>query len=951
VVVSGTSDQNARTVTLTVTDLHGHTMPGSATVSGGAWSTTLNLSTFTDNDPILYTAQVTDVNGNLTEVHPAGIKDTVINIAINPVPIINAGNVAAVPIAGTADPDVLQVSVTLNDSGAGSVTQTGINVVAGSWSTLINASSLLDGAITVHVNGFDDVNNPASPIAGATKDLLAPALAIPVVPTINISNASAVVVSGTSDQNGRIVTLTVTDQHGHVQSASPAVSGGTWSATLNLSSFIDNDVITYTASVTNASGNTATLHPEGIKDTVAPVAAMSNWTNPIDYDNAPSSSAGGTGENGDHIHLIVTDTHFNSQTGDATVIGGTWSITGLNLTGLLDGDVITFSAAPTDPAGNPGATVTRTATKYTGPVAPDAPTAVVGTAGPARVTVSWTIPADDGRSPITHYTVTAVGNPTKTCTASGPTATSCVVMLLVPGTPYTFTVTATNIEGTSPPSSPSAPVTPSLADLPGSPTGITGYGTNASAQISWVAPAYDGGLPVTSYTVTSSPGGLTCTTAALTCKVTGLANGSAYKFRVQAYNETGPSLPSDPTGWIVPRQGNSYVPLVPSRVLNAASIPSLAWYSFPVTDRFVGDSTRNVPSNATAVTGVLSVWGGTALGFLALSPDPVGSPSTSTLNFPAQDARATGVTITLGIGGILGVYYYAPSSGATVRVSFDVTGYFIERSSAATYVPLTPSRILDSRVGTGQPNHVATKFANGIPQSFAVVDQYPSDASRNVPSYAIAVTGNVTVTQQTSAGFVTVGPLSETTPTTGTVYSPAYTPKNKDNRATSITIKLAGGRLNAVWKGAVGSTAQVLFDVNGYFVAGTEGAMYVPLKPGRVLDTRQPKGTGTLVGMRGVSFPVVNALVAEPEKNVPPGAVAVTGTLTVTRQKVAGFFALTPFKTNSPATSTLNFMMDNRATGVTVPLGDGGLGIIYAPYYSVTSGAIFDTTGYFLPAP
>ena len=960
VVVSGTSDQNGRTVDLTVTDLHGHSVTAtpSPTIGAGTWTTTLNLSNFTDGDPIRYSALVRDEHSNEVEVHPDGIKDTVINIAVSSVPTIIVANVSAVPISGTADPDVLEVSVTLTDSGTGTVTRTGVAVVGGAWATTVNATDLANGSITVQANGLDDVSNPgASPTVLALKDTQAPTLAIPVVPVINGLNKSAVVVSGTSDQDGRTVTLTVTDQHFHTAPASPTVGGGTWSVTLDLSSFTDNDVITYNASVTDINTNLTEIDRTGIKDTVAPTVAFSSWTNPIDYDNAPSSSAGGTGENGDLIDLTVEDEHLNSVTyNDALVSGGIWSITGLNLTGLFDGDDITFSAVPTDPAGNTGAAVEVTATKYTGPVAPDAPTAVVATAGPARATISWTIPADDGRSPIIRYTVTAVGDATKTCTATGPTATSCVVTLLLPGTTYAFTVTATNDRGTSPPSGPSNSVLISLADPPGAPTGISGYGTNAAAYISWVAPAYNGGLPITSYIVTSSPGGLTCTTAALTCQVTGLANGSAYKFRVQAVNETGPSLSSDSTGWIVPREGNSYVPLVPSRVLNGASLSSLSWYTFPVTDRFPGDATRNVPSNATAVTGVLAVAspGSSALGFLALTPSqvPAAQLSTSTLNFPARDSRATGVTITLGPGGTLSLYFYAPYGGATAPVYFDVTGYFIERSSAATYVTLTPSRILDSRNGTGQPNHTPTKFAHRVPQSFSVVDQFPSDPSKNVPSWAIAVTANVTVTQQTSAGCVTVGPLAETDPTTGTVYSPAYTANNRDNRATAITVKLgAGGRLNAVWKGATGSTAQVLFDVNGYFVAGTEGAMYVPITPGRVLDTRKSLGSSTLVGMRGVSFLVANALWQEPAKNVPPSAIAVTGTLTVTRQKIAGFFALTPYATNSPSTSTLNFMMDNRASGVTVPLGGGRMGIIFAPYAGYRCDALFDTTGYFLPAP
>jgi hypothetical protein len=91
--------------------------------------------------------------------------------------------------------------------------------------------------------------------------------------------------------------------------------------------------------------------------------------------------------------------------------------------------------------------------------APATPTAVSASPGNASATVSWTPPADGG-SPITSYTVTPYANGVAQSPTTTPTATATVTGL-TNGSPYTFTVRATNAIGTSPESAPSSPVTPS----------------------------------------------------------------------------------------------------------------------------------------------------------------------------------------------------------------------------------------------------------------------------------------------------------------------------------------------------------------------------------------------------------------------------------------------------------------------------------------------------------
>ena len=88
---------------------------------------------------------------------------------------------------------------------------------------------------------------------------------------------------------------------------------------------------------------------------------------------------------------------------------------------------------------------------------PGAPTAAVADPGDTIASVSWTAPADTGGAPITRYTATASPGGA-TCTTTG--ATTCLFTGLRNGTAYTFTVTATNVAGTSAASTASTRVTP-----------------------------------------------------------------------------------------------------------------------------------------------------------------------------------------------------------------------------------------------------------------------------------------------------------------------------------------------------------------------------------------------------------------------------------------------------------------------------------------------------------
>jgi hypothetical protein len=421
--------------------------------------------------------------------------------------------------------------------------------------------------------------------------------------------------------------------------------------------------------------------------------------------------------------------------------------------------------------------------------------------------------------------------------------------------------------------------------------------------------------------------------------ITAYANGS-YCWRVKALDAAGNTISTSSTRTFgvgttppPPVTGTTFTPINPVRVLD--SRPGGTGLS----GKFNANAARlltvagrlGIPNDAVAITGNLTVVGQTNPGYLSITPTLNNNPSTSTMNFPKGDVRANNVTTTLS-GGKLSIVYRS-LTGAKTDVLLDVTGYFVENTTGATYNALAPVRVLDSRNGTGLTGPVPVK----------TVKKFDVAGVGGIPANATAVSGNFTVVGQTAAGFATLGPSVTTTPTTSTINFPAG-----DVRANGITVRLAGdGSLSLVYSAVAGKTSNFLFDVTGYYLSNLAGSKFYPLAPGRVLDTRNGTGLGGTF-----KTGVARTLPIEGHVGVPAAAIAVTGNLTVVGQTKGGFVSMTQTATNSPTTSTLNFpVADVRANGVTGPLsGAGSVGLVYKGSASGSStNLVLDITGYFGP--
>ena len=593
-------------------------------------------------------------------------------------------------------------------------------------------------------------------------------------------------------------------------------------------------------------------------------------------------------------------------------------------------------------------------------VPPGAPTSVIADAGNAEADVAWAVPADSGTSPITSYTVTSSPGG-KTCGwASGPLW--CTVTGLTNGQAYTFTVTATSAAGTGPASAASNSVTPDT--FPGRPTSVFATGGDSQATVTWTGPADNGGSAIVAYTVTSSPGGKTCSWSSgdLECTITGLVPGLTYTFTVTATNSVGEGLPSSPSEAVSVFAPSTYHAISPARVLD--SRPTLAGHTnIGLSGKFVAGTVRTfgvagvtyvgggssiaVPANAIAVTGNLTVTGGTAAGLIALGPTMTPTGDTTTLNFSmvttTSENRANNVTMALGSGGTLSAVFRSSSGGTpTVDLIFDVTGYFIPDNLGATYHPLAPGRVLDTRAGAGHIG-LSGKFYSGTVRTVSVAGVTGLGwASALVPSNATAITGNLTVTNATSDGFVSVGPTMVSTPATSTLNT-----RRSHNTANGITVALSGGKVQAVWRGTSGSSADLILDVTGYFTSDETGLSFYPIPPYEALDS------ATGFGLSGPFNTGVARTLAVVGVGVPTGASGIAGNLTVVSPSSNGFAFIAPLVSGAPSSSTVNASSGyDAANGLDVSLDDyGNVMLVWVGNVTGSTAHMhLDVNGYWAPS-
>lgn len=228
--------------------------------------------------------------------------------------------------------------------------------------------------------------------------------------------------------------------------------------------------------------------------------------------------------------VLVTATHAEESTFRPAVV--------TNLNGEFSVQVPAGGYMLSTPNGN--STVTASV-QVTGPIVrdltlldpPSAPQGVVAATGNRQATVSWSRPLDDGGSPITSFTVSAIPG-SAICTTD---TLGCTVTGLENGQDYRFSVTAENKVGRSAPSLGSGSVAPTTS-LPRPVANVRLMPGDRSIDVTWSASPSD---DVLEYTSVATPGGRSCSTAGLACTIPGLRNGTAYSVAVTARSQSGSS--------------------------------------------------------------------------------------------------------------------------------------------------------------------------------------------------------------------------------------------------------------------------------------------------------------------------------------------------------------------------------------------------------------------------
>ncbi|WP_128985140.1 N-acetylmuramoyl-L-alanine amidase, partial [Streptomyces roseicoloratus] len=354
-----------------------------------------------------------------------------------------------------------------------------------------------------------------------------------------------------------------------------------------------------------------------------------------------------------------------------------------------------------------------------------------------------------------------------------------------------------------------------------------------------------------------------------------------------------------------------------------------------------------VRSNATAANAKLRIdslsGGATRAGTGYETPGPV------TVNWSTSTSSALISTFEVLVDGVS----TATTSGSVRSASVGVSGYgahqIVVRSTYGTgsttlsspvtvtvpgpktFQPVTPTRLMDTRVGLGVPK---AKIGPGQEAVLQVT------GANGIPATGVgAVVLNVTATNPTEGSFVSVYPNgTDRTSASNLNFMAGTTIPNL------VTVPVVDGKVRFYNKNG---SVDLIADITGYYVRDASGSTHSNLGPLRMMDTR----TGLGVPQAKVGPGAVVDLQVTGTQGVPAtGVTAVVLNVTATAPTAGSFVSVYPSGTTRTSASNLNFLAGQTIPNlVIVPVGADGKVSFYNKSGSVD--LIADITGYFSTDP
>ena len=311
----------------------------------------------------------------------------------------------------------------------------------------------------------------------------------------------------------------------------------------------------YRVSAINANGSgTASNVDSATTATTVPgapsgLSATASGSTQIDLSWTAPAITGGSAITGYKIEVSPNGTSgWTDQVANTNSTATTYAHTG-----LASGDTRHYRVSAINANGSGAASNVDTAT--TGATAPGAPSGLTATAsGSNRIDLSWSAPASTGGSAITGYKIEVSSNggtswTTLVADTGNANTTYQHTGLTAPSTRH-YRVSAINANGSGTASNVDSATTAAA----GAPSGLSATASGSTQiNLSWSAPASDGGSAITGYKIeVSSNGGSSWTdqvantgSTTTTYAHTGLAPGSTRHYRVSAINTNGSGTASN----------------------------------------------------------------------------------------------------------------------------------------------------------------------------------------------------------------------------------------------------------------------------------------------------------------------------------------------------------------------------------------------------------------------